>query len=88
MKNQVIPNMSNLELFKTRYRDNLINARMNYPNMYIWPENEFENVFKRMLGALSRGSFNKDSIALKNTCKQLNIKHTYTAIAEFIKGES
>ena len=77
--------MSNLELFKIRYKDNLINARMNYPTMYVWPESELENVFKRMIEAIVRGSFNKDSIAIKNTCKQLNINHTYKAIKQFIK---
>ena len=48
------------------------------------PESEFEAVFKRMIEAIERGSFNKDSIAIKNTYKQLKIKHTYQAIKEFI----
>jgi hypothetical protein len=78
--------MNNFELFKTRYKDNLINARMNYPTMYAWPESELESVFKRMIEAIERGSFNKDSIALKNTCKDLRINHTYKAIREFING--
>jgi hypothetical protein len=75
--------MTNFDLFLARYKENLINARMNHPTMYAWPDSEFETVFKRMVEAISRGSFNKDSIALKNTCKDLGIKHTYKAIKEF-----
>jgi hypothetical protein len=50
---------------------------------YLWPIDELEDVALRMIAAFSRHSFNKNGKAIKATCKELNIKHTYKAIQEY-----
>jgi thermostable 8-oxoguanine DNA glycosylase len=37
----------------------------------------------KMIAALERGSYNKDSKAIKRTCKEIGIRYTYRAIREF-----
>ena len=74
----------NLQCFLEVYEESLKEARLKHPNDYQWPDSEFEKVMDRMRTSIERGTFNKDSHAFKITCKKLNIKHTYTAIREFI----
>lgn len=74
----------NLQCFIETYEQKLREARLKFPSEYAWPDSEFDQVMTRMKVAIERGSFNKDSHAFKMTCKALNIKHTYTAIREFI----
>lgn len=74
----------NLQCFIDVYKEKLIESRQKNPESYSWPESEFETVFGRMVSAIQRGSFNKDSDAFKATCKELKIKHTYKAIQDFI----
>lgn len=76
--------MTNRDIFKKTYSEKLKYCRENYPVQYCWPIEDLPLVTERMLSALDRGSFNKDSIAFKMTCKELKIKHTYKAIKEFI----
>lgn len=42
-------------------------------------------VMQKMRAAWERGSANKDGPACKATCKELGIKHTYTAIYEYLR---
>lgn len=79
--------MTNLELFKQTYAKNLTQALKDYPNEYFWNESELPEVLERMYSAIDRITFNKDSRAFKKTCKELNIKHTYKAIKEYIKND-
>lgn len=74
-----------LELFLITYRQFLLQEITKNPQDYSWKINEFDFVFERMRQAILKGSYNKDSIAFKNTCKELKIKHTYKSITEFIK---
>lgn len=83
MNNQII-HPGNLQCFLDCYYQNLIKARREYPEEYTWPDSEMDLVFNRMTEAIKKGSFNKDSRTIKATCKELKIKHTYTAIAKFI----
>jgi hypothetical protein len=80
-------NDSNLEKFLTTYRQNLILSHSENPATYAWPISEFETVFERIKAAIIKGSFNKDSLAFKKTCKTLGIKHTYAAIENFLKKD-
>jgi hypothetical protein len=41
----------------------------------------------RMTHGLLKGSANKDGSGIKRTCKKLNIKYTYKAILEYLKGD-
>jgi hypothetical protein len=75
---------NNCELFLSTYKEELRKSHNNNPEYYGWPISELEEVFKRMSNAIERGSFNKDSIAFKNTCKKLKIKYTYRDIETFI----
>ncbi len=83
MKNEII-HPGNLQCFLDCYYQNLLKARREYPEEYAWPDSEMSVVFNRMTKAIKTGTFNKDSRAFKATCKELKIKHTYTAIREFI----
>lgn len=74
----------NLQCFLDEYRTQLKLAVESRPEDYAWPISDFDIVFERMSRAIERGSFNKDSEAIKKTCKSLGIKHTYSAIKEFI----
>ena len=74
----------NLQCFLDVYRGHLFKSVTEQPNYYAWPISDFDKVFERMSKAIERGSFNKDSKAFKDTCKELGIKHTYKAIREFI----
>lgn len=74
----------NLNTFCEVYREELEKSHRLNPNKYAWSISELDEVAKRMFGAFERGTFNKDSEAVKATCKQLKIKHTYKAIKEFI----
>lgn len=76
----------NTEKFLEIYKKNLRKSHEENPQDYAWPISELENVFKRMSDAIERGSFNKDSKAFKQTCKELKIKHTYRDIENFLKG--
>jgi hypothetical protein len=74
----------NLQCFLDCYRENLKIALELFPEEYHWSFKDFDSVILKMNAAIERGSFNKDSRAIKATCKQLKINHTYKAIKEFI----
>ncbi len=78
--------MDNKELFKSMYKAKLHEAHFAAPHMYVWPISEFDDVVERMNKAIDKGSFNKDSLAFKMTCKALKIKHTYRDIECFLGG--
>lgn len=44
-------------------------------------------VAKRMGEAFRRGSFNKDGEAIKRTCKEFGVRHTYKDIQAFLAAE-
>lgn len=75
---------NNRAAFESRYLTELQHAIENYPQEYTYPATESFNVAERMMKAIYRGSFNKDSRAIKATCKALGLKHTYQAINEFL----
>lgn len=80
-------NANKLESFLTEYRSALESAVKAHPTDYPWyPATTTQTVFDRMAAAIVRGSFNKDGHAFKATCKALGIKHTYTAIGEYLNG--
>lgn len=75
---------TNLERFSSIYKEELKNATINYPQEYTYGVDRVAEVHNRMMIAIANKSFNKDSKAVKATCKKLGIKHTYTAIYEFL----
>lgn len=79
--------MTNKQLFLKEYEKQLRIAHEKYNDLYAWRITEFDEVFKRMSEALIKGSYNKDSHAIKAVCKTFKIKHTYSEINNFIKQE-
>ena len=75
-------------IFKNTYKEKLREARLKYPDLYIWPIEKLDLVFSRMSDALDRGTYNKDSHAFKATCKKLGLKHTYKEINSYLHDEN
>lgn len=75
-----------LHNFIQTYQQALTETHTAYPQEYRFPASELPRVVERMGDAFARGSFNKDSRAVKATCRALNIKHTYTAIRSYLEG--
>ena len=75
------------EEFARLYRPALADARARFPEEYPWPAEDVPEVADKMLDAVERGRFNKDGRAFKTVCRQLGIKHTYTAIRAYLKGQ-
>lgn len=55
-----------------------------HPEEYGYPLESVPTVLARMRIALTTRTYNKDSRAFRETCKVLNIKHTYAAINRYI----
>lgn len=80
------PQRITLAEFKQMYTEELTKAVTDHPEEYHWPISDVPVVVERMVAAVARQSYNKDSRALKAVCKRLGIKHTYTAIQEAIQA--
>ncbi len=72
-----------LDIFMVHYAKNLRMAIERYPEEYNYTIKELEQVLVNMQGAFERGTFNKDSRAIKATCRELKISFTYKAINSF-----
>ena len=70
--------------FLTEYGKQLTHAVTTQPQEYAYPLSEVPLVIDKMGRAFLRGSFNKDGLALKATCKALKIKHTYRDIKTYL----
>lgn len=78
--------MKNLDLWMNVYAEKLKEAIQQHPELYAYPLAEAEFVIHRMRGAFERGCYNKDSHAIKATCKHFKISHSYKAITRFLNG--
>lgn len=76
--------ISNSDFFKFIYTIYLKRCIQTMPEAYAWSIENLPVVLERMNAALDNGSYLKDSPAFKLTCKALGIKHTYTAISEYM----
>lgn len=76
--------MKRLDEWFANYAPILASKVQEQPEVYAYPVAEVPNVCARLRAAIERGrsfrAINKDSPAIKATCKALGIKHTYTAI--------
>ena len=81
-------NMTNKDFFKFIYGLNLTLLRLKNPKKYSWPMGGMNQVLKRMLDAIDKFSFNKNSESFKATTKLLGIKNTYKAIKEYFECEA
>jgi hypothetical protein len=76
--------MNNLDKFMEVYTRHLKLAVESHPEEYVYSMDELFVVLARMRNAFAHKSFNKDSRAIKATCKELKIKHTYRDIETFL----
>lgn len=74
-----------LDTFFKAYRAHLERVVAEYPTEYVFPPEQVPMVAERMRRAFFMGSYNKDGRAIKATCRELGIKHTYKAIDAFIQ---
>ena len=74
-----------LNQFMAVYEPSLREAVTKYPLNYCWPIENVPVVAERMRAAIVRGTFGWDSKAFNITCKKLGIKHTRTAIREYLQ---
>ena len=75
-------------LFVHAYARNLRRAVEKYPLEYTWDIKHLPAVVNRMDVAIALGTFNKDGYAMKWTCKELGIPHTYKAISAYLEREA
>ena len=76
--------MSNFDTFAQVYTEELEKAVLKYPEEYTWPVETVPTVAAKMVQAFRAGTYNKDSRAIKATCKRLNLKHTYKEINAYL----
>lgn len=80
--------MENLDKWMEVYEQKLVESHAKHPELYAYPANEIPFTVHRMRGAFEKGSYNKDSHAIRATCKHFHIQHTYKAIKSFLQGEA
>lgn len=83
---QVSDDTIGLEEFGRVYSIELLQAVIDHPEEYSWPIENVPQVATKMLTAILQNNFNKESRAIKATCKLLGIKHTYKAIDAYIRS--
>lgn len=78
--------VSSKELFSSTYLRHMQEHAKTHPEYYHYGPEEVPVVHAKMMAALERGSANKDSEAIKATCKEMGIKHTYRAIRDYLSS--
>lgn len=79
---------TNRELFRARYEQELRAQRpQDTTGAYSWSIERLPEICDLMVAGLAKGSANKDSPAIKRTCKALGVKHTYAGIQEFLSRQ-
>lgn len=76
--------MSANKFFKV-YESKLREAVERKPGEYAYGVDLVPVVVQKVRAAWDRRTANKDGAACKATCKELGIKHTYTAIYEYLR---
>lgn len=77
-------NEDRLARFAEVYRAHLAAAVVSHPEEYAWPIENVPTVADKMIDAVRRDSFSKDGRAMRATFKALGVKHTYTALREWL----
>ena len=78
--------MKNLRQWNDEYANQLRQSVTQNYGLYAYDLSEVPAVAGRMAVAFERGSYNKDSHAIRATCHAFKIKHTYKAIDAFLRG--
>jgi len=76
--------MTNKQIFQAA-------LQKNYTKLFVTPEYAYsakvttpEILAEKMTNSLANNTANKDGAGIKNTCKELGIKYTYTEIQQFL----
>ncbi len=79
--------MGNRDVFTARLKAAYVDLFQNDPEYaYSAAHTTPEALAEKMTAGLTTGSANKDGKAIARVCRQLGIKHTYTAIREALAG--
>lgn len=86
--------MTNQELFRSTYQEELTKAVEASPNKYRWlqqvagstKEERITSFSERMLDAAREGVAEKNAEAFQATIQRLGIKNTYKAIKEYLNN--
>jgi hypothetical protein len=72
-----------------RYEIELVALRRQSPDRFLWEDSRLTEVLDRMRHSFARGPghFNKDSMAIRATCRHFGIPLTYHHIDLFLKGK-
>lgn len=71
--------------FSAAYHKHLTAQVKVHPDQFMKGSNtDIDDLHARMMAAFKRNSANKDSMAVKRTCKELGIGHTYKDIRAYI----
>lgn len=73
-----------METWMAEYQKQLLLALEEHPEEYAYDQSNIPTVLIKMRNAFKNGSYNKDSRAIRATCKVFKIKHTYKDIERFI----
>lgn len=76
---------TNRERWLATYTEELERAMSEHPDEFLWkPGTTAAGLAARMTDSLARGLANKDSRAIRATCRRLGVTHTYKAIQPFL----
>ena len=78
--------LGHLNLFRTVYTEELVNAVRERPEEYGFPESEAPVVADRMIAAFLRGTASNNGLAIRRTCKRIGIGTTYKEISGYLNG--
>ena len=84
MENNKPIHPGNFECFIEVFTQKLLRFLETHPQDYAYSKEQLPILMPRFRESIKTGNFNKDGHAIKATCKELKIKHTYKAIKEFI----
>ena len=79
-------NAGSLDTWVKIYEEQLKLVVQKYPDEYGYGLEAVPVVVKKMAVAFEKGDYNLDGRAIKATCRVLGIKHTRTAINEYLRG--
>ena len=77
-----------VEKFIDLYRENLKECIRDNPKQYCYGVDKADIVTEKMKSAFIEGSYNHDSLAIKKTCKQLNIKYNRKSLENYFNQEN
>lgn len=76
--------MTNAQRFRAEYERILLRNVKEQPSRYVYREDRVPEIAEKAVKALSEKTADIHAQTVRETCKNLRIKHTYKAIAEYL----